>query len=649
MIYRSEIDGLRALAVLSVILCHGGFQTFSGGYVGVDVFFVISGFLITSFILTELANGSFSLLKFYERRIRRLFPALFLVTFTCIPFAWLYLDPNQYRDFSQSLVAVATFTSNLLFWKEAGYFDTASELKPLLHTWSLAVEEQYYILFPFLLMLMWRFRRVWILGITGIILIISLTLAQWSVNAKPIAGYYLLPTRGWELLLGAMVALYCLKSDHRKWRKVEREVGGWLGVFLIVFAILAFDRETPFPGLFALIPTVGTSLVILFATKDSWIGKIIGNKFLVSIGLISYSAYLWHYPLFVFARHINEDVPNALTMLSLGFVSLCLAYLSWKFVEVPFRSHGKFSRRQVFGWGFSASVALAVIGFIGHSQNGFAAELPSKSTDVIKWTNENFVIVGDSHGSMLAAGLKSITSGTVTNFTSGGCVPFRNVDRYDSRSTPGDCVNQVNSWIDKLISEDPDAIIILASMGPVYLDGVPFKGKDDARTIGSGLQLITDMRLTNRYQVYEIGLRQTLDELLMLTNARTVFTIDVPELGINYGCHRQSKQIEIGTFLVRDRINVVDSKNCFVSRKEYDARAKSYKKLINRVLVDYPTITVVDPTEFFCDSKICKGYDSQFGFLYKDHDHLNENGSRYYAEHFLPRLVVQEVLALSGE
>lgn len=549
MTYRREIDGLRALAVLPVILFHGGFEGFSGGYVGVDVFFVISGFLITSIILADLAKGSFSLSRFYERRIRRLFPALFLVVFTCIPFAWLYLDANRYRDFSQSLVAVATFTSNLLFWRESGYFDTASELKPLLHTWSLAVEEQFYILFPVLLILVWKFRRTWILGIAGVAFSISLILAEWSTKLKPTAGYYLLPTRGWELLLGAILAIYCSNPNRREWSKFEREIGGSLGLLLIVFAIFSFDKDTPFPSFLALVPTLGASLVILFATSESWVGKAVGNQLLVQIGLISYGAYLWHYPIFVFARHHSKDAPNSFTMLSLGFLSLLLAYLSWKFVEIPFRSPSRFSRRKVFGCGVFASVAIIVIGFVGHSQNGFAAKTPSINTKFAKWTSENFVIVGDSHGDMLDSGIRSITTGTVTNLTSPGCVPFRNVDRYDSRFVPGECANKMNSWLDRLKKEDPKAIIILASMGPVYLDGVTFKGKDKARTIGLGLELITDKKVKNRYTVFEIGLRQTLDELLKLNNSRTVFAIDIPELGIDNGCSIPSKEIEIGNVI----------------------------------------------------------------------------------------------------
>ncbi len=206
MKYRAEIDGLRALAVLPVILFHAGFEWFSGGFIGVDVFFVISGYLITSMIIAEMNEGNFSIVNFYERRARRILPALFFVMFLCLPFAWLWLTPNYLKDFGQSLVAVSTFSSNILFWLEDGYFDPVSELKPLLHTWSLAIEEQYYILFPIFLILTWRFGIKWILILLSLIFLVSLSITQWGSDNAPSAAFYLLPTRGWELLLGVFSA-----------------------------------------------------------------------------------------------------------------------------------------------------------------------------------------------------------------------------------------------------------------------------------------------------------------------------------------------------------------------------------------------------------------------------------------------------------
>lgn len=267
MKYRREIDGLRAFAVIPVILFHAGFEIFQGGFIGVDIFFVISGYLITGIITSELEDGTFSIVKFYERRARRILPALFLVMLACIPFVWFWLLPSDIKDFSQSLVAVSLFASNFLFLQETGgYFDTDTELKPLLHTWSLAVEEQYYVLFPLFLMLLWQRNKRLLYVVLFLLFIASLSIAQWASFAKPAAAFYLLPTRGWELLVGAFAAIYLSQSEKETFCKGFAEVGAWLGVTLIFLCAFTYSNATPFPGYYALVPTLGTLLIILFAT-----------------------------------------------------------------------------------------------------------------------------------------------------------------------------------------------------------------------------------------------------------------------------------------------------------------------------------------------------------------------------------------------
>ena len=371
MDYRREIDGLRALAVLPVILFHAGFEAFSGGFVGVDVFLVISGYLITTIILAELEQGKFSIVNFYERRARRILPALFLVMLVCIPFAWFWLSPSDMKDFSKSLVAVSVFASNILFWRESGYFDTAAELKPLLHTWSLAVEEQYYVLFPLFLMLFWRLGKRWILVTLGLVFVASLALAQWGAYAHPAAAFFLLPTRGWELLIGAFAAFYLSKANRKEFGKGLSEVSGWLGVALIMYSVFAYSKTTPFPGFYALVPTIGTVLIILFATQKTTVGKFVGNKTFVGIGLISYSAYLWHQPLFAFARHKGFSDGSEYIFLALSTLALLFAFLSWKYVESPFRSRRVVGRKGVFGFAFGVTTFLILIGSAGFVSNGF--------------------------------------------------------------------------------------------------------------------------------------------------------------------------------------------------------------------------------------------------------------------------------------
>ncbi|MDA8853024.1 acyltransferase, partial [bacterium] len=374
MKYRAEIDGLRALAVLPVILFHAGFEWFSGGFVGVDVFFVISGYLITTIIISEMAEGKFSIVNFYERRARRILPALFFVMLACLPFAWLWLTPSDLKDFGQSLVAVSTFSSNILFWWESGYFDTAAELKPLLHTWSLAVEEQYYILFPVFLMLTWRLGIKTILILLSIVFLISLGVAVWgtqyAAHPKIISGaFFLLPTRGWELLIGVFAAFYLKYNTHLKSHTVNQMLS-LLGFGMIAYSIIAFDKTTPFPSLYALIPTIGTGLLILCAVPKTFVHKLLSLKFIVGIGLVSYSAYLWHQPLLAFARHgLLGDVSD-LILIALCITSLVMAWFSWKFVEAPFRNKAKINRKEIFIYSIFFMLLFSMIGFISHKKEG---------------------------------------------------------------------------------------------------------------------------------------------------------------------------------------------------------------------------------------------------------------------------------------
>ena len=369
MKYRAEIDGLRALAVLPVILFHAGFEWFSGGFVGVDIFFVISGYLITTIIISEMAEGKFSIINFYERRARRILPALFFVMAACLPFAWLWLTPSDLEDFGQSLVAVSTFSSNILFWRESGYFDTAAELKPLLHTWSLAVEEQYYILFPIFIILTWRLGLKWVLILLSIVFLVSLGAAQWSAYNAPDAAFYLLPTRGWELLVGVFAAFYLKYNTYLKSHSINQALS-LLGFGMIVFSIIAFNKKTPFPSLYTLIPTIGTGLLILCAVPKTVIHKLLSLKFIVGIGLISYSAYLWHQPLLAFAKHVfSEEVPELL-MLCLCLMSLVAAWFSWRFIETPFRNRKRFDRASIFRLSAVGILMFSTIGLTLHFTNG---------------------------------------------------------------------------------------------------------------------------------------------------------------------------------------------------------------------------------------------------------------------------------------
>ncbi|WP_181373184.1 acyltransferase family protein [Massilia glaciei] len=361
---------MRALAVLPVVFFHAGFQTFSGGFVGVDIFFVISGYLITTIIISDMEKGAFSLADFYERRARRILPALYIVMFSCLGLAWVSLMPADLKSFAQSLIAVSGFGSNFLFWQAGGYFATAAELAPLLHTWSLAVEEQFYLIFPVFLMLAWGSGRRRTLLMLALVAVASLALAQWAAMNRPGAAFFLLPMRGWELLLGAFAAFH-LKAGGREPHAWLGQLGGLLGLLLIVFAVLAFDKQTPFPGLYALVPTVGSVLILLFAGPQTLVGRLLGSQLLVGVGLISYSTYLWHQPLLAFAKHRYLSELDTTVSGVLIAASVALGYLTWRFVEAPFRDRRRFGRRRIVGYSLAGSAFFILVGSYWNFQDGY--------------------------------------------------------------------------------------------------------------------------------------------------------------------------------------------------------------------------------------------------------------------------------------
>jgi peptidoglycan/LPS O-acetylase OafA/YrhL len=367
MQYRPEVDGLRAVAVVPVVLFHAGFQTFAGGYVGVDVFFVISGYLITSILIADLERGRFSLARFYERRARRILPALFFMMACCVPFAWAWMLPSEFRDFSHALIAVSLFVSNILFWQKADYFAPAAEENPLLHTWSLAVEEQFYIVFPLLLLGLWRFGRNPVMWAIVLLSLASLAVSEWGWRNAHVANFYLIVSRAWELGAGAICALVLNRRPVR-----SNAILSALGLGLIVLAVFAFDDETPFPSLYALAPVGGTALVIFFAGPSTPVGRLLSLRAVVGIGLISYSVYLWHQPLFAFARIRSFGHVEDWMMLALATASLGLGWLSWRFVESPFRKGGGLLPRQVGVFAASAAgiVAFMGLGLYGHLSEG---------------------------------------------------------------------------------------------------------------------------------------------------------------------------------------------------------------------------------------------------------------------------------------
>jgi peptidoglycan/LPS O-acetylase OafA/YrhL len=344
--YRKEIDGFRALAILPVVFYHAGIKLFSGGFVGVDVFFVISGYLITNIILSDIENKKFSLKNFYERRARRILPALLLVSVTCIPFSFLFFKDIYLLEFTRSLVSLIFFSSNFLFWSESGYFNTNTEFKPLIHTWSLSVEEQFYILFPIILLFLFNFFKFFTKIFFIILFTLSLLFCVWGSFNYPNATFYLLPFRGWEIILGVLTAIY-LYENKIKFKKVYNEFFSIIGFFLIFISIIFLDSKTVFPGYVALLPTIGTVLLITFCRKGTTLYKVFTIKYLINLGLISYSLYLWHQPILAFVKFYLLNEFSLYHKLFVILISIIISYFSWKYFESPFRNKQKISNKNL--------------------------------------------------------------------------------------------------------------------------------------------------------------------------------------------------------------------------------------------------------------------------------------------------------------
>lgn len=361
MQYRREVDGLRTIAVLPVIFGHADLDFFSGGYVGVDVFFVISGYLISTLIMNDLDAGKFSVLKFYERRARRILPALFLVMMSSIPFAYFWMMPDEFKNFGQSIVATTLFSNNILLALTTGYWDMASSFKPFLHTWSLGVEEQYYVIFPLIMLALWRFARRWAIPVMILLFVASLVLATWAVAHDPSAAFYMLPTRGWELLVGAMLAYWLNYRTAAPTSAMLNQLASLSGLAMIAGAVALFDDSFLSPGPWILVPVLGSALIIGFAVEGTLAHRLLASPVMVGIGLISYSLYLWHQPLFAMARVHEKEPVGRWLYVSLIIATFVLAYLTWRYVEAPFRDRRLVSPRSLWISSMVAS-ACAVAG-----------------------------------------------------------------------------------------------------------------------------------------------------------------------------------------------------------------------------------------------------------------------------------------------
>ena len=460
--YRPDVDGLRAVAVLLVFFDHLH-SRFTGGYIGVDVFFVISGYLISSVILSDMAAGRFSIVNFYERRIRRIFPALLVMLLGSSLLAYRCFVPSEIEAFARSLLAALFSISNLLFWHQAGYFDTPSSLKPLLHTWSLAVEEQFYIFFPLFLVAVRRLLPGRLKAAIWTVTAVTFALACLSVRSHPTAAFFFAPLRAWELLFGTILSQRYVPAIDGK---VQRNLAALTGLLLILVPSLRYGSQTPFPGLAALPPCLGAALLIAAGeTGSSLVGRVLAWRPIVFVGLISYSLYLWHWPILVFQNtsYILTNAPSGTTAMKTAvFVaSIVVATLSWRFVETPFRKGSlRPGRRMLFAINGLGGAVIASIGLCMVVSHGLSARFPSEAIAVDRFTNydataafrenvcfigpkstyadfnralcladdatrKHYLLIGDSHAAHLYPGLSNVFPElNISQANTHSCLPF---------------------------------------------------------------------------------------------------------------------------------------------------------------------------------------------------------------------------------
>jgi peptidoglycan/LPS O-acetylase OafA/YrhL len=644
--YRREIDGLRAFAVIPVILFHAGFLGFSGGYIGVDIFFVISGYLITTILLEQLAENTFSIKYFYECRAKRILPALSVVLIVTTVLAYILMPANLLKSYSNSLLSVVTFTSNFHFFTTSGYFSTAADQKPLLHTWSLAVEEQFYLFFPILLGYLWAKGKTYITKVIITLSIISLLLAQYlAVNGYADANFFLIFSRAWELFAGALIALTSIQTKHIKvWYK---EALGIVGFTLIIYSIIFFDEHTLFPSFYALVPIIGTVLIIIFSTNETLLGRFLGQRLFVGIGLISYSLYLWHQPFFAFLRLKSIGEPGELLFIAgIGLTFIC-AFFSYHYVEQPFRrkksinnKRAKFSVLQYAGISITFFI---VIGLIGVSKRGFQSRFADNGyIESIKFSpkrkachynghnveqpenscryfgkNVTWATFGDSHtvepAYALAKALEPEDIGLL-HLSFSGCVPSLLFEVKD----PG-CTNWVKTAFNYLEKNQSIKTVYLGFNYSGFLFGSHRNHYPEIPNKNPSLVLTddySDLTADETRELYWQGLSQMIDRLL--ASGKTVYLqYPIPELPAHISTILTPFSI-FGGGLRFDLENTTPADYYFV-RNQY-----ILEKLDS--LTYNETLIAVKPFEILCHTTHCPAV-SDGKSLYFDDGHLSVFGA----------------------
>jgi peptidoglycan/LPS O-acetylase OafA/YrhL len=622
--YRPDLDGLRAVAVLAVVAFHAFPRAAPGGFAGVDVFFVISGFLISSIIFDDLKGGSFSFAGFYWRRVRRIFPALVLVLAACLALGWLLLLPDEYAALGKHVAAGAGFASNIVLWREAGYFDTTAELKPLLHLWSLGVEEQYYLVWPLLLFL-FRGRRAQMLGMIAAIAALSFAANIGLTLYHPTAAFFLPAGRFWELLAGSLLAYF---HHYGRLPDAHPNAKAALGAAMIAAAFALLDAGRAFPGWWALLPVLGTVLLI-WAGPAAWLNRrLLSQPALVFIGLVSYPWYLWHWPLLSYARIAHDGEPPAALRLGLCGLSLLLAWLSYELVEKKIRFSKLPAVRRVTVPAVAAAMAAAALAGVLASQSRllpqsaalpYVREASRAYTDwdydgdhiILGQTGRTVLFFGDSHMQhywprieKLLAEHAAAPRNTIILKTSGGCAPVPGIERKRVR-----CSQFVDAGFSLARQPEIDTVVIAASW-------VGMIQRRDYYKVGDPEKKPLDFLTPQSEWVLE-GFQAALAELtaagkhvvLILSSPRG--NVLDPKSVIDRGAM---------TVQVRGALAPLPRRELAALTAPIDGRLRRIAKAVGA--------NVIDPADWLCSPKLCPSADELGRPLYKDKSHLRASVAR---------------------
>lgn len=682
--YRADIDGLRALAIIPVVAYHAFPGLAPGGFVGVDIFFVVSGFLISGIIFASLEDETFSFADFYARRIRRIFPALLIVIATCFAFGWYSLLPNEFKQLGKHIAASAGFLQNIFLWKESGYFDTASELKPLLHLWSLAIEEQYYLVFPLMTWFIWR-RKINLFATICLIALVSFAMNIHEARIDSIDAFYLPHARFWELLVGSILAYRNLRgkpTGSGPFARLSATASGAIGIDLdndrvksavsgigcvsILAGIFLLNRNDLYPGWRALLPVAGAALVI-WSGPGAWINaNILSARPTVFIGKISYPLYLWHWPLLAFARIVHPSSQTADFLVPLVSASFLLAWLTYILVERPIRFGMPAWRKPVvvvlcvlmIGAMYFGKEAYRHEGYAGRTRDWKSTnlQLSAEARKKDEWTisdeacrnqhaefsfcllsrasSPSIAIIGDSHANQLFPGLADAAAkyerASIINAGFGSALPVANVVQVANASdqTIGQRLRATNGAVAMVEATPSIHWVILAARWSTSFPQGNLGSPSHEKT----LRLSDRPDLSDPHEIMRIGLENTLARLLD-KHKDIILVLDNAELGF-----------DPETCLYVPPLRFWKMRpNCAVSRKEFDDKNREYRELFAEVLRKFPSVRVFDIASLFCDDSLC--WAEQDGkLLYRDGDHLSLFGSEVVAQALVrkyPELLLQ--------